>query len=120
MFNKIFDELIEVKCFKNYIFQESYVKYFMNKKSQLTIDTAELQDSYVKYFKETKRLKSLQKAEAYLEPNQASKMELHFIKYLTAYYFRNKSFIIDIRLGHTEASKNNEIFKVKLGSSKSS
>ena len=44
--------------------------------SQLTIDTAELQDSYVKYFKETKRLKSLQKAEAYLEPNRASTMEL--------------------------------------------
>ena len=28
----MFDELIEVKCFKNNRFQESYVKYFMNKK----------------------------------------------------------------------------------------
>ena len=42
----MFDELIEVKCFKNNRSQESYVKYF----------------------KEIKRLKSLQKADAYLEP----------------------------------------------------
>ena len=49
--------LKEVKCFKkNNRFQESY---------------------NVKYFKEIKRLKSLQKAEAYLEPKQASMME-HF------------------------------------------
>ena len=35
------------------------------------------QESYnVKYFKVIKRLKSLQKAEAYLEPKQASMMEL--------------------------------------------
>ena len=54
----MFGELIEVKCFKNNRFQESYVKYF----------------------KEIKRLKSLQKAEAYLEPKQASAMEL-FLKY---------------------------------------
>ena len=34
------------------------------------------QESYnVKYFKEIKRLKSPQKAEAYLEPKQASTME---------------------------------------------
>ena len=32
----------------------------------------------VKYFKETKRLKNLQKAEAYLEPKQASMMELFY------------------------------------------
>ena len=30
----------------------------------------------VKFFKEIKRLKSLQKVEAYLEPKQASMMEL--------------------------------------------
>ena len=42
---------------------------------QLTRDAAELQDSFVKYFKEIKRLKSLQKAEVYLEPNRASTME---------------------------------------------
>ena len=30
----------------------------------------------VKFFKEIKRLKGLQKAEAYLEPKQASMMEL--------------------------------------------
>ena len=48
--------------------------------SQLTRDAAELQDSYVKYFKEIKRLKSLQKAEAYLEPNRPSTMEL-FLEY---------------------------------------
>ena len=30
----------------------------------------------MKYFKETKRLKSLQKAEVYLEPMRASTMEL--------------------------------------------
>ena len=50
MFNNMFDELKEVKYF-----QESYT---------------------VKYFKEIKRLKSLQKAEAYSEPKQASMMEL--------------------------------------------
>ena len=50
----MFDELIEVKCFKNNRFQEPYVKYF----------------------KEIKRLKSHQKAEAYLEPKRASTMEL--------------------------------------------
>ena len=50
----MFDELMEVKCFKNNRFQ----------------------DSYVKYFKEIKSLKSLQKVEAYLEPKQASTMEL--------------------------------------------
>ena len=42
----MFDELKEVKCFENNRFQGSYVKYF----------------------KRIKRLKSLQKAEAYLEP----------------------------------------------------
>ena len=54
MFNNIFDELKEVKCFKNNRFQEPYIKYF----------------------KEIKRLRSLQKAEAYLEPKRASAMEL--------------------------------------------
>ena len=48
----MFDELKEVKYNR---FQESY---------------------NVKYFKEIKRLKSLQKAEAYLEPKRASTMEL--------------------------------------------
>ena len=47
-------ELTELKCFKNNRFQEPYVEYF----------------------KEIKRLKSLQKAEAYLEPKWASTMEL--------------------------------------------
>ena len=53
----MFDELKEVKkvLWRNNRFQESY---------------------NVKYFKEIKRLKSLQKAEAYLEPKQASMMEL--------------------------------------------
>ena len=54
MFNNMFDELKEVKCFKNNKFPESYVKYF----------------------KEIERLKSLQKAEAYLKPKRASTMEL--------------------------------------------
>ena len=79
MFNKMFDELIEVKCFKNNRFQESYVKYF----------------------NEIKHLKSVQKAEAYLEPKRASTMELFFRIYLMDYYFCNKSFIIDVRLGYT-------------------
>ena len=36
-----------------------------------------LQESYnVKYFKEIKRLKSVQKAEAYLEPKRASTMQV--------------------------------------------
>ena len=50
----MFDELVEVKCFKNNRFHEPYVKYF----------------------KEIKRLKSLQKAESYLEPKQAYTKEL--------------------------------------------
>ena len=54
----MFDELIEVKCFKNNRFQESYVKYF----------------------KEVNCSKSLQKAEAYLEPKRISTMEL-FLEY---------------------------------------
>ena len=49
----MFDELKEVKRFKNNRFQESYIKYF----------------------KEIKRLKSLEKAETYLEPKRASTME---------------------------------------------
>ena len=47
-----------------------------------------------------KRLKSLQKAEAYLEPKQVSTMSV-FENILNGLLFRNKSFIIDIRLGHT-------------------
>ena len=36
------------------------------------------------------------------------------------YYFRNKSSIIDVRLGYVQTSENNEILKVKLGWSRSS
>ena len=55
MFNSIFDQLKEVKYFKKKnIFQEFY---------------------NVKYFKEIKRLKNLQRAEASLEPEQASMMD---------------------------------------------
>ena len=50
----------------------------------------------VKYSKEVKCSKSLQKAEAYLEPKRASTSILWI--YFTAYYFRNKSSIIDARL----------------------
>ena len=59
MFNNMFDELKEVKkvLSRNNRFQESY---------------------NVKYFKEINRLKSPQKAEAYLEPKQASTMELFY------------------------------------------
>ena len=57
----------------------------MNKKkrkklSQLTRHAAQLQESYVKFFKEIKRLKIIQKAETYLEPNRSSMMEL-FLEY---------------------------------------
>ena len=56
MFNKMFDELKKVRYLKkNKRFQEPF---------------------NVKYFKEIKRLKSLQKAEVYLEPEIASTMEL--------------------------------------------
>ena len=59
MLNSMSDELKEVKkaLKKNNRFQESY---------------------NIKYFKEIKRLKSPQKAEAYLEPKQASTMELFY------------------------------------------
>ena len=56
MFNSMFDVLKEV-LYRNNRLQGSY---------------------NVKYFKEIKRLKSLQKAEAYLEPKQASMMELFY------------------------------------------
>ena len=60
MFNSMFDELKEVwTTLKNNRFQDSY---------------------NVKYFKEIKRLKSLQKAEAYLELKRVSAMEI-FCKY---------------------------------------
>ena len=79
MFNSIIDELKEVNYLKrNNRFQESY---------------------NVKYFKEIKWLKNLQKAEAYLEPKQASTMNLYYEIYLTAYYFRDKSSVIEVRLG---------------------
>ena len=52
----------------------------------------------VKHFKEIKRSKSLQKAGAYLEPKRACTMELFYEYNLTAYYFRNKSSIIDVQL----------------------
>ena len=59
MFNSMFDELKEVKKVlqRNNRFQGPY---------------------NVKYFKEIYRLKSPQKAEAYLEPKQASTMELFY------------------------------------------
>ena len=42
-----------------------------------TLRNNRLQESYnAKYFKEIKRWKSLQKAEAYLEPKRVSTMEL--------------------------------------------
>ena len=59
MFNSMFDEL-----------KEECTSDFRNRFNRF-------QDSYnVKYFKEIKCLKSLQKAEANLEPNQVSMMEL--------------------------------------------
>ena len=39
--------------------------------------------------------------------------------YLMSYYFRNKTFIIDIQLGYIQTSKNIEILKVMLRWSKS-
>ena len=50
---------------------------FLTREFQIPLKNNRFQESYnVKYFKEIKRLKSLPKAEAYLEPNQASMMEL--------------------------------------------
>ena len=66
----MFDELKEVKYFKE----------IANFKSRIVT-------SYdVKYFKEIKRLKSLRKAEAYLEPKRASTMEL-FCEYTDGLLF---------------------------------
>ena len=59
MSNSMFDELKDVK-YRNNRFQESY---------------------NVKCIKEIKPLKSLQKAETYLEPKQASMMKL-FCEYI--------------------------------------
>ena len=66
MFNSIFDQLKEVKYFKKKnIFQEFY---------------------NVKYFKEIKHLKNLQRAEAFLEPEQASMMDF-FVNILNGLLF---------------------------------
>ena len=59
MFKGMFDELKEVKYLKEVTDFKNVIMYVI-----------------VKYFKEIKRLKSLLKAEAYLEPKQASMMEL--------------------------------------------
>ena len=49
----------------------------MNSESKVPNRNNRFQEPYdVKYFIEIKRLRSLQKAEAYLEPKQASVMEL--------------------------------------------
>ena len=97
MFNSMFDELKEVMYldFKNRFnrFQGSY---------------------NVKYFKEIKRLKTLQKAEAYLEPKQVTMMELFLRIYLMEYDICNKNSIIDVRLGYIKASVNFEISKLKV------
>ena len=47
-----------------------------------------------------KRLKSLQKAELYLEPMRASTMEIFFVNILNGLCFCNASSIIDLRLGY--------------------
>ena len=60
MFSSMFDELKEVKYFKEITDFKSLIVMSYN----------------VKYFKEIKRLKSLRNAEAYLEPKRASKMGL--------------------------------------------
>ena len=53
----------------------------------------------LKYFKEKTSLKSFQvKADLNSEPKRAFMIELFFEYSLKAYYFRNKSFIIDVRL----------------------
>ena len=71
--------------------------------------------------KKLKRLKSPQvKVDAYLEPKRASTHGAFLWKCIIAYYFHNKSSIIDVRLGYIWVSKNIEIFKVKLRWSKSS
>ena len=59
MFRGMFDELKEVKYLKEVTDFKNVIMYVI-----------------VKYFKEIKRLKSLLKAEAYLESKQASMMEL--------------------------------------------
>ena len=101
MFNSIFDEVKEVRYFtRNNRFQESF---------------------NAKYFKEIKRLKSPQvKAVSYLESKRAYMAQFFVWIYLTAYYFRNKSYIIDVQLGYIQAFENIEIFKLKLRWSKSS
>ena len=98
MFNSIFDELIGLKYFtRNNKFQEPF---------------------NVKYFKEIKRLKGLQvKAVSYFR-TQVSIYDGAFLWiYLTAYYFPNKCFIIDVQLGYIKAAENIEISKVKFGAS---
>ena len=103
MLNSIFDELKEVKySTRNNRFQESFnVKCFKEKKK--------------KTFEE-----SSTKSSATFR-TQASIYDGSFLWiYLTAYYFRNKSSIIDDQLGYMQTFENIEIFKVRLSGSKSS
>ena len=81
----------------------------------------------VKYFNEIADFKSLIKTFEELSKNtgvfrtQVSIFDgAFFWKHLMAYYFRNKSSIIDVRLSYIYASENIEIFKVKLNWRKSS
>ena len=71
------------------------VKYFKKK-----TDFKSLKQRKIFYTKEIKRSRSLQKAEEYLEPKRHFTMELFLRIYLMAYYFCNKSSIIDVRLGY--------------------
>ena len=69
-------------------------------------------------------MKSLQKADGYLESRRASKME--FFMNIINGYFCNKSSIIDVRMGYIYGlriiyvSENIEVFKTKPRWSKSS
>ena len=73
--------------------------------------------SKVKYFKVIKRLKSqkrISKSRGVFRTQVGIYDGAFLWVHLTAYYFRNKSSITNVRLGYIQASENMEIFNVKL------
>ena len=101
MFNSIFDELKEVKYFtRNNRFQDSF---------------------HVKYFQRIITFEESSSKSSVVFRSQASIYDKIFLWiYLTAYFFRNKSSIIDVQLGYMQTLENIEIFQVKLRWSKPS
>ena len=92
MFGGMFDELREVKYFKEIADFKSLIKTF----------------------------EELSKSRGVFRTQVSIYDGAFFWKHLMAYYFRNKNSITDVRLSYIYAPENMEVFKVKLSWRKSS